>query len=116
MKELKKRISFIADDASLQLVNEYGEAICSFNVKDCTGFLRARACYTPESRNEADKASFKGLQFLLDNQERFNLNCKYDNNAEMIYIQLSDNQTGQETVFNGADIFRQVYEWMAKND
>ena len=91
-----ERISFFADDASFQIFNEDEKMIFSGNLKDYADFVRGKG----------KKNSRKGLDFLLDNQERFNLNCEYDNDAETIYIQLSDNQTGQITVFDGADIFR----------
>ena len=103
-----ERISFFADNASFQIFNEDEKMIFSGNLKDYADFIGF--CTRQDKQN-----SRKGLRFLLDNQERFNLNCEYDNDAETVYIQLSDKKTGQETVFDGADIFRQIYEWSEKN-
>ena len=55
-----------------------------------------------------------GENFLLDNQERFTLNCEYDNDAGKVYIQVTNERDGKSTVLDGADIFRQVYEWIEK--
>jgi len=57
-----------------------------------------------------------GKEFLLDNQERYQLNCEYDNDAEQIYIQLSDKFTGEETVFDASDILKQVFFWIVRNE
>lgn len=60
-----------------------------------------------------NKAAEKGQQFLLDNHEKYILNVEYDFDGERIFIQLNNKVNGDCTVFDGSDIFRQVYEFIS---
>lgn len=65
---------------------------------------------------KTNQAAEKGVQFLLDNHEKCRLEVEYDFDGERIFIQLTDKDSGTCTVFDGSDIFRQVHEFISRQE
>ena len=55
-----------------------------------------------------------GEQFLLTHNDTYKLETEYDFDGERVFIQLTNKDNGDCTVFDGSDIFRQVYEFISK--
>ena len=65
---------------------------------------------------KTNQAAEKGEQFLLDNHEKCRLEVEYDFDGERIFIQLTDKDSETCTVLDGSDIFRQVHEFVSREN
>ena len=60
------------------------------------------------------KIADSGEHFLLSHEDTYRLETEYDFDGERVFFKLTNKDNGDCTIFNGSDIFRQVYEFISK--